>query len=153
MGYVEGILRKLSSYPTAGIPGDEGDLRRRIKKFESNIKPLPHLPSVFQSLKQTIMTSKIWWVILGSAILSSLCGGLIYGMAGTVEGISIAIVALIIMFLSTYFDWKKDLQFVKLQALVQEQSVTVIRGKFGATQKVQMWDLVVGDVVLLNAGD
>ena len=114
IGYVEGILRKLSSYSTAGIPGDEGDLKRRMRKFESNIKPLPQIPSVFLSLKQTIMTSKIWWIILGSAILSSLCGGLIYGLPGTYEGISIAIVGVGMIFLSTYFDWQKDMQFVKL---------------------------------------
>lgn len=28
----------------------------------------------------------------------------------------------------------------------------VIRGKFGATQTISVWDLVVGDVVLLQTG-
>jgi Ca2+-transporting ATPase len=34
----------------------------------------------------------------------------------------------------------------------KEDSVPVIRGKFGATQSISIWSLVVGDIVLLSAG-
>ena len=34
----------------------------------------------------------------------------------------------------------------------KEETVTVIRGKFGATQSISIWDLVVGDIVLLSSG-
>lgn len=36
--------------------------------------------------------------------------------------------------------------------MIKEETVAVIRGKFGATQSVSVWDLVVGDVVLLETG-
>lgn len=36
--------------------------------------------------------------------------------------------------------------------MIKEETVAVIRGKFGATQSVSVWDLVVGDIVLLETG-
>jgi Ca2+-transporting ATPase len=36
--------------------------------------------------------------------------------------------------------------------LVIDELVPVIRGKFGATQSVSIWNLVVGDVILLDTG-
>jgi magnesium-transporting ATPase (P-type) len=37
--------------------------------------------------------------------------------------------------------------------LSRDEDVVVIRGKQGAMQQVNIWDLVVGDVAILNAGD
>jgi magnesium-transporting ATPase (P-type) len=36
--------------------------------------------------------------------------------------------------------------------VVLDESVPVLRGKFGATQSVSVWDLVVGDIILLSTG-
>lgn len=74
------------------------------------------------------------------------------GAAGLVEGASIIVAVLVIITIVSFADWFKDTRFVDLQGSIQEQSVPVIRGKFGATQTVSVWDLVVGDVILLEAG-
>ena len=39
-----------------------------------------------------------------------------------------------------------------LAVLVKQEKVPVIRGKLGATQSISVWDVVVGDVVLLETG-
>ena len=36
--------------------------------------------------------------------------------------------------------------------MVLDEAVPVLRGKFGATQSVSVWDLVVGDIILLSTG-
>ena len=36
--------------------------------------------------------------------------------------------------------------------MIKEENITVIRGKFGATKSVSVWDIVVGDVILLESG-
>jgi Ca2+-transporting ATPase len=36
--------------------------------------------------------------------------------------------------------------------LIKEETVAVIRGKQGATSSISVWDLVVGDVILLETG-
>lgn len=56
------------------------------------------------------------------------------------------------MFTTSFADYMKDRQFVKLQSLVKNEDVTVIRGKYNATHKVSVWSLCVGDVILLETG-
>jgi P-type E1-E2 ATPase len=69
------------------------------------------------------------------------------------EGISIIIAGLLMILILTYSDLMKDKRFVSLQSLIKEGSIPVIRGKFGSTHSRSIWDLVVGDVILLSAGD
>jgi len=122
-----------------------------LYRFGQNTKPLAPTPSLLDSLKQTAQ-DKLWWVVGGTALLSGLCGGVAHGWGGLVEGISIIIAAALIMIITTIADLLKDKRFVALQSLIKEESVPVIRGKFGATQSVSVWDIVVGDVILLTAG-
>lgn len=49
-------------------------------------------------------------------------------------------------------DWFKDKRFVELQSLVKDENITVIRGKFHCTMSVNVWELVAGDIVLLETG-
>lgn len=56
------------------------------------------------------------------------------------------------MTLTSLNDWVKDKQFVKLQSLVKDEEIAVIRGKYGATQSVNIYKLVVGDIILLEQG-
>jgi Ca2+-transporting ATPase len=91
-------------------------------------------------------------VVGASALLSAVCSGFAIGVGGLVEGISIIIAALILIAITSVADWVKDRRFVGLQSLINEETVAVIRGKFGATQSVSVWDLVVGDVVLFQTG-
>ena len=35
---------------------------------------------------------------------------------------------------------------------IKEEKVPVIRGKLGATQSISVWDIVVGDVIILQTG-
>jgi len=36
--------------------------------------------------------------------------------------------------------------------LIKEENIPVVRGKNGATQSISVWDIVVGDVLLLETG-
>lgn len=102
-------------------------------------------------MRQTC-SDHLWWIVGGSAAASALCGAFVHGISGLVEGASILGAVALIIAVSSFADWSKDKRFVDLQSLIQEESVAVIRGKFGATQSVSVWELVVGDVVLLEAG-
>jgi len=93
---------------------------------------LPKTPTLLASLKQTA-SDKLWWVVGGSAVLSGICGAIAKGPFGLVEGLSILIAAAFIMTITTIADLIKDKKFVALQSLIHEDSVPVIRGKFGAT--------------------
>lgn len=69
------------------------------------------------------------------------------------EGVSILFALTLLVLISSWNDWLKDRQFIKLASNSRDEEVTVIRGKLGAMQQIDIWSLVVGDVVILNAGD
>lgn len=129
-GSTEEVVRKLASEASTGIVGDFRDIKRRKRIFGENKRPLPQLPKLVDSIKQ-MAKEKIWLVVIGSALITSICGYFAYGLSGMAEGISIVIVTIFLLVVSTLADWIKDRQFVRLQSLVQEDTVTAIRGKFG----------------------
>lgn len=49
-------------------------------------------------------------------------------------------------------DYLKDRNFVTLQSMIKDEIIAVIRGRVGATQSISVWDLVVGDVILIETG-
>jgi magnesium-transporting ATPase (P-type) len=71
---------------------------------------------------------------------------------GWLQGVSIYVALFIIVAITSLNDWVKDKQFVRLQSLVKDEDIPVIRGKYGATQSVNIYKLVVGDIILLEAG-
>jgi len=36
--------------------------------------------------------------------------------------------------------------------MIKDEIIAVIRGRVGATQSISVWDLVVGDVILIETG-
>lgn len=71
---------------------------------------------------------------------------------GWIPGVTIYVAILIIVAITSGNDWVKDKQFVKLISLNKDEDIAVIRGKYGATQSVNIFDLVVGDVIILETG-
>lgn len=151
-GYAKGVLHKLATDSDSGIIGDDRDLKRRRRYFGANIKPLAPVPKVFDSIKQTIM-EPLWLVMIISAILSSICSMFVKGFFDSLgDAIAIITAAILLILITAGADWAKDKRFVALQSIIKEDKVTVIRGKSGATSTISVWDLVVGDVILLNTG-
>jgi len=74
-------------------------------------------------------------------------------VAGLPEGLSIiAAVVMITLFTSTN-DYMKAKQFQHLEEQVKETDIAVARGSVGVTKSINVWrELVVGDVILLEAG-
>lgn len=108
--------------------------------------------SVIDSVKQEARNI-IWLVLAASALFAGLCGiFVVNSLEAILEAISIVVVALVILIANSASDWHKDNSFVKLRSMVQDEKSTVMRGKINATANVNVWDLVVGDIVFLEAG-
>ena len=75
------------------------------------------------------------------------------GAAGWIEGTSILVSIFIIVMITSLNDWSKDKRYILHQTLANEPEVPVLRGKSHQTQQMVQWDLVVGDIVVLKAGD
>lgn len=96
----------------------------------------------------------LWLVMILSALISWLTSIVCTGQfkASTGEAISIILAAFGLITITAVADWIKDNRFVHLQSLIKEDNVTVIRGKSGACSTISIWELVVGDIILLNTG-
>ena len=103
------------------------------------------------SVKEAAM-DRTWLALGGSALLSGVCSGVEFGWPGLVEGVSIIVAACVIIAITSAADWLKDRRFIELQGLIKDERVPVIRGKFGASLSISVWELVVGDVILLETG-
>ena len=68
------------------------------------------------------------------------------------EGVSIMIACLFITVLSSLCNWGKEKQYLKLHDEIRNEEVAVIRGQYGLSQQSKVTDIVVGDVILVEAG-
>ena len=68
------------------------------------------------------------------------------------EAISVIVMTLFLIAVTAFADLIKDKKFVELQSYIKDEVVPVIRGKQGSTNSISVWDLVVGDVIILEAG-
>jgi Ca2+-transporting ATPase len=141
----------LATHQDVGIIGDDNDLQRRKNNFGANSKPLPVPVAFWDSVKQEA-TNVIWAVITVTALVAGLCGLVVNGLDAVREAISIVALALGIVIIAAAADWFKDRRFVQIQSMAKDEEMTVIRGKHHATMKVNVWKLVVGDVLLLDTG-
>ena len=115
--------------------------------------PLPIRASLLESLIDTI--KERIWIIAGISALAASIGGMIKAgsITGGAEGFGLLIFAAIIIVITSLVDYIKDSRFVTLQQLLKNETVSVIRGKAFQTRTISVWDLVVGDVILLDSGD
>jgi len=84
--------------------------------------------------------------------MSAIGGWATVGVGGLVEGVSIILASCFIITITTVADYFKDRRFVKLQDMIKDENITVIRGRLGATKSVNIWDLVVGDIIMIDTG-
>lgn len=68
-----------------------------------------------------------------------------------VEGVAIIVAILVVVIVGSLNDYQKERQFVKLNKKKEDRNVNVIRS--GRTQEISIYDILVGDVVLLEPGD
>lgn len=68
-----------------------------------------------------------------------------------IEGVAITVAILIVVIVGALNDWQKERQFAKLNKKKQDRIVKLIRS--GKTREVSVFDVLVGDVMHLEAGD
>ena len=123
----------------------------RAAKYGQNIIPLAPSLTIFGIVFNTATEDPILkTLIIGSIVILVL--GLIQDPAnGWVEGIAILIAVFIVLTVTAGNDYYKDKKFRKLLLLQSDKKCKVLRD--GATDLISSWDLLVGDIVLLETGD
>ena len=84
---------------------------------------------IYQTVDPNILASRIEWV----------------------DGVTIVTAIVIIVLASAAMDWQKNQKFKKLNERKEQRDVTVIRS--GRVQYISVYDVLVGDVMLIEAGE
>ncbi|KAJ4191190.1 hypothetical protein NW767_010985 [Fusarium falciforme] len=84
---------------------------------------------IYQSVDKSIDSSRVEWV----------------------DGVTIVVAILVIIIASAATDWQKNHKFKKVNERKQQRDVTVMRS--GRLKRISVYDVVVGDIMHLEAGD
>lgn len=149
MGGVPALLAKLKVHPLTGLSPDVVESSRKI--FGTNSFPESpmkgFLTLFFEAFQDTTLI-----ILICSACVSLGIGIWKYGAKGWVEGGAILIAVFLVALVSAGNDYTKELQFRALEKSSQnDERCSVVRD--GNTVRINPVELVVGDILVLQAGD
>ncbi|KAI9603453.1 hypothetical protein KEM48_001435 [Puccinia striiformis f. sp. tritici PST-130] len=151
-----------------GLNNLQETLPNRRTTFGLNVLPEKSTKSIFE-LIWAALQDKVLIILIIAAIISLALG--LYTTFGTppksytdsngrtitepqvdwVEGVAILVAVAIVTLVGSVNDYQKELQFKKLNAKKEDRSIKVIRQ--GQEQILQIGEILVGDILLINAGD
>uniref|UniRef100_A0A452ZJC4 Calcium-transporting ATPase n=1 Tax=Aegilops tauschii subsp. strangulata TaxID=200361 RepID=A0A452ZJC4_AEGTS len=151
LGGGAGIATALASDAERGIRGDSDDVRLRRESFGANTYPKPRPKSFFShvwdALKDVFLI-----VLLVCAVVSLGFGIKEHGLKdGWYDGVSIFLAVFLVAAVSAVSNHSQAKRFDKLASESDNIAVTVVRA--GRRQEVSIFDILVGDVVILKIGD
>ncbi|KAI9677071.1 MAG: hypothetical protein M1817_006910 [Caeruleum heppii] len=131
----------------------------RIRVFKDNRLPQKKVKSIFQ-LAWIAFNDKVLILLTIAAVISLALG--LYTTFGQphpegeapvdwVEGVAIMVAVIIVVVVGALNDYQKERQFVKLNRKKEDRTVKIIRS--GKSQEISVYDLLVGDVILVEPGD
>ncbi|XP_066341725.1 calcium-transporting ATPase 7, plasma membrane-type-like [Miscanthus floridulus] len=151
LGGAAGIASALASDAEAGIRGDDRDVRRRREAFGGNTYPR-RKPKGFWTHVCDALNDVFLLVLLVCAAVSLGFGIKEHGLKdGWYDGVSIFLAVFLVAAVSAVSNHGQARRFDRLATESDNIAVAVVRG--GRRQEVSIFDVVVGDVVVLNIGD
>ncbi|KAI8388871.1 PMCA-type calcium-translocating P-type ATPase [Radiomyces spectabilis] len=166
LGGVQAICKKLRVDPKSGLSADEGASRSdespfkdREQAFGRNVLPEAKSKSFLQLLWAAYNDKTL--IMLTIASFVSLAVGIWEDYSpqhppdeprvGWVEGTAILVAVLAVVLTNAINDYQKEVQFKKLNAKKDDRVVKVLRG--GREKQVSVYDIQVGEVLMLEPGD
>ncbi|GIQ90038.1 hypothetical protein KIPB_012683, partial [Kipferlia bialata] len=151
LGGWAGIVRTLVSDVNKGVLSETVEKRRA--QFASNVIP-PRPPKSFMSLWLNAFDDATLLILIVASFISiavSFIPREIEEEYDWVEGVAILGAVLIVTTVTAVNDFSNEKQFRALNAAKEARDVRVVRD--GEHMDVSIFDLVVGDIVLLSTGE
>eukprot|EP00005_Dracoamoeba_jomungandri_P005509 CAMPEP_0174260700 /NCGR_PEP_ID=MMETSP0439-20130205/10309_1 /TAXON_ID=0 /ORGANISM="Stereomyxa ramosa, Strain Chinc5" /LENGTH=977 /DNA_ID=CAMNT_0015345003 /DNA_START=56 /DNA_END=2989 /DNA_ORIENTATION=+ len=149
---LEGLCEALGTDPENGLGKADIDnkFETRRKAFGENRLPPPK-ETTFLELVMEGLEDKTLILLMVSAVISLVLGIMENPSSGWIEGTAILIAVALVVLVTALNDFQKEKQFRKLNARKENKQVKVIRD--GQKVTVSVYDVVVGDVVIVDTGD
>ncbi|KAK9233947.1 hypothetical protein V1525DRAFT_107064 [Lipomyces kononenkoae] len=163
LGGIDGIATKLNTDLQSGLSVEEDfDARKRV--YDKNVLPDKRSTPLWK-LMLIALSDKMLILLSIAAVITFALG--LYETVGTpteydrqgnpipkvdwIEGVAILVAVVVVVSVGALNDWQKELQFAKLNKVKEDREVKVIRS--GKTVTISIFDVLVGDVMVIEPGD
>ena len=149
LGGIEGLSQKLGVDLDNGLRSDQINIMSSA--FGTNQFPTSpqkyFIVLFFEALQDPVLL-----VLIGAACISLIVETIQHPERGWIDAVAIFIAIILVDTITSVNDYSKELQFRALEkSSQQDEFSTVIRD--GETKRVRAYDLVVGDIIILQTGD
>eukprot|EP01040_Poterioochromonas_malhamensis_P017962 gene17962-20820_t len=149
LGGIEALIRLVGVNPQTGLTHAQVESMR--VKFGTNAYPEAPLDSYFALLFEAL-TDGTLLILIAAATVSLVIGVVTEPDNGWIEGTAIFIAVFLVSNIAAGNDYSKQLQFRALEhSSAEDERCSVLRG--GNIERINPRDLVVGDILALQAGD
>jgi len=145
-GGTSDLLNRLQTKPDRGLASSEIERRRSL--YGSNSLPSSPRKSFWQLFVDTFDDQTLQILVVAAVV--SLAVGLYEDPSGYVEGVAILVAVLIVSIVTAVNDYQKESQFRTLNQVNEESDIVLIRD--GQPKKISTTDIVLGDIVSIEAG-
>ncbi|KAF8758104.1 hypothetical protein HU200_010769 [Digitaria exilis] len=150
-GGVEGILSKLCTSASDGLPSSPDKLSTREELFGVNRFAEAEQRSFWIFVWEALQDMTLM-ILAACALVSLLVGVATEGWPhGAHDGLGIVASILLVIFVTATSDYRQSLQFKDLDK--EKKKITVQVTRSGFRQKLSIYDLLAGDIVHLSIGD
>ena len=150
-GGAEGIAKKLGVDSHKGVTFSPGEISKRQKIFGSNFVPPPSPRTYLSFLKDAFGDLTIMILCAAAIVELGISFGYEHTSSSYAESVAILVSIAVVTNVAAANDYRKQSQFRKLNALVDNMAVVALRD--GQKKSLFVNDIVVGDVVALSVGD
>lgn len=148
IGGSNALLKFLQTDPTNGLPQSQISARRDLYGCNA----LPSSPrKTFWELFLDTFDDETVQILVVAAVVSLAVGLYENPSSGYIEGVAILSAVLIVSVVTAVNDYQKETQFRELSKVNEESNIVVLRD--GGAVKVSTTDIVIGDVLCVEAGD
>eukprot|EP01036_Dinobryon_divergens_P029362 gene29362-38444_t len=149
-GGISGLESRLRTDYKNGLDGKAENISERKEIFGKNEFDVPDSESWFDMFLEALQDTTVI-VLIVAAVVSLVVGTLDDPKKGWIEGVAILIAVVVVAVVTATNNYNKELQFRKLNAVKDDVQIGVIRG--GVSTSIDVKEVVVGDILVLNAGD
>lgn len=152
VNYIKGLTQLLDTSQYTGVVGDKEDIDRRHKVFGQHKISTPKLESFWWTKLPRQFEDRHTLNLIWATNFYMFFGFFSSGTAAFVECLMIFFGLFMAAFIQAACEYSRDSKWLQLQGEIGDQDITVFRGN-GDARTVKITDLVVGDVILVEAGN
>jgi calcium-translocating P-type ATPase len=149
LGGVEALAKMLNVDIKTGVKHSQ--VLGLRAKYGNNQFPKSPMATFFELLMDAMNDSTLM-ILIAAATVSLVIGTIEHPDEGWIEGVAVFIAVALVALISAGNDYSKELQFRKLEATsAEDERCSVFRE--GVIERINPMDIVVGDILVLQAGD